>query len=91
MRTGALSKRAASFVFSFSLFGIIALSTGVLGYRPRRRFFSGIWSDTVLWDQVAIGIVCLSLAVAVFVYTNRRLPNFDWKVEPRQRRSLPRR
>ena len=91
MKTGALSRRAASFVFSFSLFGVFALSTGLMGYRPQRRLFAGVWSETILWDQVAIGILCLSLAAAVFVYTNRRLPDFDWKVEPRERRSLPRR
>jgi hypothetical protein len=91
MRTGALPRRAASFVFTFGLFGVFAVSSGLIGYRPRRRLFAGVWSGTVLWDQVAIGVLCLALAGAVFVYTNRRLPNFDWRVEPRERRSLPRR
>ena len=91
MRTGALPRRAASFVFTFGLFGVFAVSSGLMGYRPRRGLVGGVWSDTILWDQVAIGLVCLVLGVAVFVYTNRRLPDFDWKVEPRERRSLPRR
>ena len=74
-------RRSASLVFTAAAFGLFALITGLIGFRPRRHFnfvtsgrlLPGEWTDQIIWDQVLVGAALLTVAAIVFYRVNRRL------------------
>ena len=81
MSAQAIPRRTASLIFTAGLFGTFALVTGLIGFRPRSHFnfvdssrlIPGVWTNTIIWDQVAIGVGFLVLSTFLFFRTNRRL------------------
>lgn len=72
-------RNAFHLVFILTIAAVVLIVTGLIGYDPPARLtlsapaFGGTWSDQILFWQVGLGMMFLTVAVIVALRINRRL------------------
>ena len=76
-----VSRHMFSATFAASLAAVALIVTGLIGYQPPPNlnpaaltWRTGAWTGGIIWEQVAVGLVFLVIAVVLVNRINRRLP-----------------